>query len=58
MALNPLIRATTSWQGDAASATILQTNAAPAVKSARSKWIIAAVVAGGAAGFRPSPRHH
>jgi ABC-type xylose transport system substrate-binding protein len=44
------IRVTASWQGDAASASMQQTNAEPAGKSSRSKWIIAAVVAGGAAG--------
>jgi hypothetical protein len=43
------IRVTASWQAGAASASILQTNAEPAEKSSRSKWIIAAVVAGGAA---------
>jgi hypothetical protein len=44
------IRVTASWQGGAANATIQQTNAEPAAKSARSKWIIAGVVAAGAAG--------
>lgn len=43
------IRVTASWRGEAANATIQQTNAEPAVRSSRSKWIvIAAVVAGGA----------
>jgi hypothetical protein len=44
------IRVTASWRGEAANATIQQTNAEPAAKSARSKWIIAGVVAAGAAG--------
>jgi hypothetical protein len=45
------IRVTASWRGDAANATIQQTNAEPAGKGGRTKWIvIAAVVAGGAAG--------
>ena len=44
------IRVTASWQGEAANATIQQTNAEPAAKSARSKWIVAGVVAAGAAG--------
>jgi hypothetical protein len=44
------IRVTASWRGDAANATIQQTNAEPAAKSGHTKWIvIAAVVAGGAA---------
>jgi hypothetical protein len=45
------IRVTASWQGDAASANIQQTNAEPAAAtSSRSKWIILAVVVAGAAG--------
>jgi hypothetical protein len=46
------IRVTASWQGDAASASIQQTNAEPvrASSSSRTKWIILAVVAAGAAG--------
>jgi hypothetical protein len=45
------IRVTASWRGEAANATIQQTNAEPAVKSGRAKWIvIAALAAGGAAG--------
>lgn len=45
------IRATASWRGDAASATITQTNAEAPSTSSRSKWIaIAAVVGGAAAG--------
>jgi hypothetical protein len=43
------IRATTSWRGDAASATIVQTNAEPFAKSSNSKWVVIAVVIGGAA---------
>lgn len=44
------IRVTASWRGDAANASIQQTNAEPGVKSAKAKWIvIAAVIAGGAA---------
>ena len=44
------IRVTASWRGDAANASIQQTNAEPAVKSGHGKWIVvAAVVAGGAA---------
>jgi len=43
------IRATTSWHGEAASATILQTNAEPFAKSSSSKWVVLAVVIGGAA---------
>lgn len=45
------IRATASWRGEAASATITQTNAEAPSSSNRSKWIaIAAVVGGAAAG--------
>jgi hypothetical protein len=45
------IRVTASWRGEAANASIQQTNAEPAVQSGRTKWIVlAAVVAGGAAG--------
>lgn len=43
------IRATTSWRGEAASATILQTNAEPFAKSSSSKWVVIAIVIGGAA---------
>jgi hypothetical protein len=44
------IRVTASWHGDAANADIQQTNAEPAVKSGRTKWIvIAAAAVGGAA---------
>jgi len=43
------IRVTASRHGEAGSATITQTNAEPAVKSARSKWIAIAAVVGGAA---------
>lgn len=44
------IRVTASWRGDAANASIQQTNAEPGIKSAKAKWIvIAAVIAGGAA---------
>jgi hypothetical protein len=43
------IRVTASRNGDAASASIAQTNAEPAVKTARSKWIAIAAVVGGAA---------
>jgi hypothetical protein len=43
------IRVTASAHGDSATATIPQTNAEPAVKSSRSKWIAIAAVAGGAA---------
>jgi hypothetical protein len=44
------IRVTASWHGEAANADIQQTNAEPAVKSGRTKWIvIAAAAAGGAA---------
>jgi hypothetical protein len=42
------IRVTVSAQGESANAVISQTNAEPAVKSSRSKWIAIAVVAGGA----------
>jgi hypothetical protein len=45
------IRVTASAKGEAASATLTQTNAEAAVKSSRNKWIaIAAVVGGAAAG--------
>jgi hypothetical protein len=45
------IRATASWRGEAANATLTQTNAEAASTSSRSKWIaIAAVVGGAAAG--------
>jgi hypothetical protein len=45
------IRVTASYQGEAANATLTQTNAEPVVKSSRNKWIaIAAVVGGAAAG--------
>ena len=43
------IRVTASRRGEAGSATITQTNAEPAVKSARNKWIAIAAVVGGAA---------
>jgi hypothetical protein len=43
------IRATTSFHGEAASATILQTNAEPFAKSGNSKWVVIALVIGGAA---------
>ena len=43
------IRVTASWRGEAANVSIAQTNAEPAAKSSRSKWIIAAAVVGGAA---------
>jgi len=43
------IRVTASWQGEAANATLNQTNAEPVAKSSRSKWIVVAVVVGGAA---------
>jgi len=44
------IRVTASWRGEAANASIQQTNAEPAMKSGHGKWIvIAAVAAGGAA---------
>jgi hypothetical protein len=42
------IRVTASWRGESASATLSQTNAEPAEKSSRSKWIVIAVAAGGA----------
>jgi hypothetical protein len=42
------IRVTASSHGEAASAALSQTNAEPAVKSSRSKWIVIAVAAGGA----------
>jgi hypothetical protein len=46
-----LIRVTAAWRGEAANASIQQTNAEPAVKSGRTKWIvIAALAAGGVAG--------
>ena len=43
------IRASTSWGGESASATILQTNAEPLAKSSNSKWVVIAIVIGGAA---------
>jgi hypothetical protein len=43
------IRVTTSWRGESASASILQTNAEPVAKSSSSKWVVIAVVVGGAA---------
>jgi len=43
------IRVTASAHGDSATATIGQTNAEAAVKTARSKWIVIAAVVGGAA---------
>jgi len=43
------IRVTTSWRGESATATLMQTNAEPAAKSNSSKWIVIAVVVGGAA---------
>src|SRR5205085_9144173 len=43
------IRATTAWRGEAATASIVQTNAEPAVKSSNSKWVVIAIVVGGAA---------
>lgn len=42
------IRVTASWRGEAASATLSQTNAEPAAQSSRNKWIVIAVAAGGA----------
>jgi hypothetical protein len=45
------IRVTASWRGAAANASIQQTNAEPSEKSSsHAKWIIAGVVAAGAAG--------
>ncbi len=43
------IRVTASWQHADAVATITQTNAEPPLKSARSKWLIVALLVGGAA---------
>jgi hypothetical protein len=43
------IRVTASAQGESATATLTQTNAEPALKSTRSKWIAIAAVVGGAA---------
>src|SRR5438552_5609811 len=43
------IRVTTSWHGEAASATVVQTNAEPVVKSSSTKWAVIAIVVGGAA---------
>jgi hypothetical protein len=43
------IRVTTSWRGEAATASLMQTNAEPEVKSNNSKWVVIAVVVGGAA---------
>lgn len=43
------IRVTTSWRGEAASATLMQTNAEPEMKSNNSKWIVIAAVVGGVA---------
>jgi hypothetical protein len=42
------IRVTASWHGEAASATLSQTNAEPATQTSRNKWIVIAVAAGGA----------
>lgn len=42
------IRVTASSKGEAANASVSQTNAEPVGKSSRSKWIVIAVVAGGA----------
>jgi hypothetical protein len=43
------IRVTASFQGEAASASLSQTNAEAVAKSSRSKWIALAAVIGGAA---------
>jgi len=43
------IRATASWRGEAASATITQTNAEAVATSSRNKWIAIIAAAGGAA---------
>ncbi len=43
------IRATASWRGESASATLTQTNAEAASTSSRSKWIAILAAAGGAA---------
>jgi hypothetical protein len=43
------IRVTTSWHGESASTTLLQTNAEPGGRSSSSKWVVIAVVVGGAA---------
>jgi hypothetical protein len=42
------IRVTTSWQGVAANATVLQTNAEPVGKMSSSKWAVIAIAVGGA----------
>ena len=42
------IRVTSSWQGEAASASLTQTNAEPLTKSSNSKWIAIVALAGGA----------
>jgi hypothetical protein len=43
------IRVTTSWQGETAGATVVQTNAEPVAKSSNSKWLVIAIAIGGAA---------
>lgn len=43
------IRVTTSWRGESAAATLVQTNAEPQGKSNSSKWAVIALVVGGAA---------
>jgi hypothetical protein len=43
------IRATVSWRGEAASASLTQTNAEAPSTSSKGKWAILAVVLGGAA---------
>ena len=42
------IRVTSSWQGEAASTSLTQTNAEPLTKSSNSKWIAIVALAGGA----------
>ena len=43
------IRATASWRGDSASATLTQTNAEAPTASSRKKWVAIAAAIGGAA---------
>jgi len=43
------IRVTTSWRGESAATTLVQTNAEPPGKSSSSKWAVIALIVGGAA---------
>src|SRR5262245_34969277 len=51
------IRVTTSWQGEPATATILQANAEPLPKSSKTRWVVLAVAGAAAAGGAVAAMH-